>query len=311
MIPPIIISYKKIIISFFILLAILLFFLNKYNTILNQKELDVFVSNQMKIVEDELENQKNQALSLALMFSQNQEIIDNLDKNRHKELKKELLKILDIIKTYTKHDIDVQIHTKNLEVFTRSWEDKDFGEDLSGFREGLVKVKNTQKPFVSSELGKRFNIKAIAPIYNRNMEFIGSIEIIVDFKDLVYRLKNLGISSAILLENEFLEIAKQYKYNKKIDSFVVVYNSIDELNDKTLLTLINSDKFFIENSSKIYSKISLGSFGNKSAGILLLSFDKYIKNFVYLPNYNYHGEIKDSNHTSDIQNSLEKRIIIK
>ncbi|WP_225351857.1 cache domain-containing protein [Arcobacter porcinus] len=269
------------------------------------------MSNQIQIIENELENQKNQALSLALMFSRNQEIVKNLENKNNIELKKELLKILDIIKTYTKHDIDVQIHTKNLEVFTRSWEDKDFGENLSSFREGLVKVKTNQKPFVSSELGKRFNIKAIAPIYNKNMEFIGSIEIIVDFKDLVYRLKSLGISSAILLEDDFLEIAKLYKNNKRIDNFVVLHNSIDELNDKTLLTLINSDKFFIENSSKIYSKISLGSFENKSAGILVLSFDKYIKNFVYLPNYNYHGEIKDSNHTGDIQNSLEKRIIIK
>ena len=42
----------------------------------------------MKIVEDELENQKKQALSLVLMFSQNQEIIRNLEENNPKELKK-------------------------------------------------------------------------------------------------------------------------------------------------------------------------------------------------------------------------------
>ena len=30
---------------------------------------------------------------------------------------------------------------KDLEVFTRSWEDKDFGLKLDSFREGLVKVK--------------------------------------------------------------------------------------------------------------------------------------------------------------------------
>jgi signal transduction histidine kinase len=113
MIPPLKIYYKKILIFFFALITILLFFLDRYNTILNQKELDIFVFNQMKIVEDELENQKKQALSLVLMFSQNQEIIRNLEENNPKELKKELLKLLNIISTYTKQNIDVQIHTKN------------------------------------------------------------------------------------------------------------------------------------------------------------------------------------------------------
>ena len=54
MIPSFKISYKKILIFFFALITILLFFLDRYNTILNQKELDIFVFNQMKIVEDEL-----------------------------------------------------------------------------------------------------------------------------------------------------------------------------------------------------------------------------------------------------------------
>ena len=311
MIPPLKISYKKILISFFLLIAILLFFLDRYNTILNQKELDIFVFNQMKIVEDELENQKKQALSLVLMFSQNQEIIRNLEENNPKELKKELLKLLNIISTYTKQNIDVQIHTKNLDVFTRSWEDKDFGENLASFREGLVKVKNTQKPFVSSELGKRFNIKAIAPIYDLNNNFLGSIEIIIDFKDLVYKLRNLGISSMILLENDYLNIATSYKDNKKIDSFTILQNSFDNFEEKTLKELLNSNKLFVESNLRIYSKIPLGSFGNKNAGVLLVCFEKFAKNFVYLPNYNYYGEINQKNSSKNYENSTNKEIIIK
>src|SRR5574344_1125271 len=110
MIPPIKISYKKFLISCLISISILLFFLNKYNTILNQKELDIFVSNKMKIVEDELENQKKQALSLALIFSKNQDIVKNLDDNNPKELKKELLKLLETIKTYKNQDITPPIN---------------------------------------------------------------------------------------------------------------------------------------------------------------------------------------------------------
>lgn len=125
MILPFIKTYKKIVIRFIILVLFFIYFLNKYNNILDKKNLDIFVSNQIQIIENELENQKNQALSLALMFSRNQEIVKNLENKNNIELKKELLKLLNIIETYTKNSIDVQIHTKDLEVFTRSWEDKD------------------------------------------------------------------------------------------------------------------------------------------------------------------------------------------
>lgn len=138
---------------------------------------------------------------MAILFSKNQNIINNLEQNNPKELKKELLVLLDNIKKYTNQtNIQVQIHTKDLKVFVRSWEDKDIGLNLENFRKGLVKVKNTQEPFVSNELGKRFNIKAISPVFNKNEEYIGTIEVIMDYSDLKNRLKYLGIEIIPLLE---------------------------------------------------------------------------------------------------------------
>lgn len=240
MILPFIRSYKKTFILFSIFMATLLYFLFKYNNILNQKTLDIFVQNQVQIVQNELENQKNQALSLALMFSKNQDIINNLENNNNVELKKELLKLLNIIKTYTKNSIDIQIHTKDLEVFTRSWEDIDFGLKLESFREGLVKVKNSNEPYVSSELGKRFNIKAIAPIYNNKNLFVGSIEVIVDFNPLINRLKGLGIDSMILLEKDYLNIATYHVDNTKLENYVILQSSFS----KSLLdTLIKNPDY--------------------------------------------------------------------
>lgn len=311
MIPSFIKTYKKILTIFIVLIFLILYFLNKYNTILNQKEMDIFVSNQIKIVEDEIENQKNQALSLALMFSQNQEIIKNLKNKNSKELKEELLKLLLIIGTYTKLELDIQVHTKDLEVFARSWEDKDFLQKLDSFREGLNRVKTTEKPYVSSELGKRFNIKAIAPIFDKNGIFLGSIEVIVDFKDLVLRLKNLGISSAILLENEFLDIAVVYKNSKKIDDFSVIYSSFDNYDSQFISNILKANKFFIEQNNKVYSKVVLGNFQGKNSGLLLVSFDKLIKNFVYLPSYNYYGDIKLEKNQNIEHNNLEKEIKIR
>ena len=87
MILPFIRTYKKTFILFFLFIATLLYFLYKYNNILNEKTLDIFVQNQVQIVQNELENQKNQALSLALMFSKNQDIINNLEKKFYQLIK--------------------------------------------------------------------------------------------------------------------------------------------------------------------------------------------------------------------------------
>lgn len=314
MILPFIKNYKKTFILFTLFIFTLLLFLYKYNNILNEKTLDIFVQNQVQILQDELENQKNQALSLALMFSKNQDIINNLEKNNHIELKKELLKLLNIIKTYTKNSIDIQIHTKDLEVFTRSWEDVDFGLKLDSFREGLVKVKDSNEPYVSTELGKRFNIKAIAPIYNHNNLFIGSIEVIVDFNPLINRLKSLGIDSMILLEKDYLDIATYHTNNTKLENYVILNSSFS----KNLLDILiknpnylKNDNFYYETNEKVFTQIPLGEFGNKSVGILLISFDKKFNSFKYLPKYEYFGDINIKENQKDLKDISKKEIIIR
>jgi hypothetical protein len=307
-------SYKKTFILFSLFIAILLYFLYKYNNILNQRTLDILVSNQVQIAQNELENQKNQALSLALMFSKNQDIIKNLEESNHIELKKELVKLIEIIKTYTRHDIDIQIHTKDLEVFTRSWEDKDFGLKLESFREGLVKVKNTKEPYVSSELGKRFNIKAIAPIFDKNSVFIGSVEVIVDFSFLIERLKAFGIGSIVLLETKYLDIAKYHNNNKVLENFVVLQNSFNKTLFETLSKnpkYLKNDKFYYETNDRIITQIPLGSFENSSVGVLVICFDKNINNFSYLPKYDYLGDITVKQEKKDFTSSQRKEIIIK
>ncbi len=307
-------SYKKTFILFSLFIAILLYFLYKYNNILNQRTLDILVSNQVQIAQNELENQKNQALSLALMFSKNQDIIKNLEESNHIELKKELVKLIEIIKTYTKHDIDIQIHTKDLEVFTRSWEDRDFGLKLESFREGLVKVKNTKEPYVSSELGKRFNIKAISPVYDNKNSFIGSIEVIVDFNPLVNRLKSLGIDSMVLLEKEYLHIAKYHKNSIELGNYVILQSSFNKNLFDILgknLNYLKKDSFYYETKDKIFTQIPLGSFENSSVGVLVICFDKNINNFSYLPKYDYLGDITVKQEKKDFTSSQRKEIIIK
>lgn len=309
-------TYKKFILSFIIIFITLLYFLYKYNNKVEQNQVDILVSNRVEIVQNELTNQKNHALSLAILFSKNQNVISFLEKNKPNELKKELLKSLENIKNYTNiNNIQIQVHTKDLKVFVRSWEDKDVGLSLESFRKGIVKVKETQEPFVSNELGKRFNIKAISPIFNEKDEYIGSIEVIVDYSDLKNRLKYMGIDVITLLKKEYLPIATYYQEYNMLDDFVVIQNDYDKkFYDYLALNkeYLSNEQFYYKNKNKIITQIPLGDIDSKSVGVLMISFDKNEQNFNYLPKYEYMGEInaKDTNFKNHLLKE-KKEIIIK
>lgn len=307
-------TYKRFIYLFLIVISVLLYFLYKYNKIINQNQIDILVSNQVEIIQNELNNQKNQALSLAITFSRNQNIIDNLENNNKVELKKELIRILDIIHTYTKQNIDIQVHTADLEVFTRSWENKDTGLNLKPFREGLVKVKDALEPYVSSELGKRFNIKAITPIYNNKNVYIGSIEVIIDYNAFVNRLKSMGIDAIVLLEKKYLDIATYHKDEIALSDFVVIQKEFNKsFYDflKNNSSYISNEKFYYETKDKVITQISLGEFDKKSVGTLMLSFDKSINKFSYLPRYEYLGDINIKQNRKNSDEPRRKEIIIR
>lgn len=308
-------TYKNFILLFIIVIITLLYFLNKYNNIIHQNQIDILVSNKVEIVQNELTNQKNQALSLAILFSKNQNIINNLEQNRAKELKDELLKLINNIKTYTnQNSIQVQIHTKDLKVFVRSWEDKDSGLNLESFRKGLVKVKETKEPYVSNELGKRFNIKAISPIFNNNDEYIGTIEVIMDYSDLKNRLKYLGIEIIPLLEKKYLDIAQSYKESLTLGDFVVIQQQYDKKLYDFLSThkeYLSNEKFYYENKNRIITQIPLGNIDEQNVGVMVICFDKNEQNFNYLPKYEYLGEINLKSNLKNIEEKEKREIIIK
>ncbi len=306
---------RNFILLFIVVTITLLYFLYKYNKIIHHNQIDILVSNKIEIVQKELSNQKNQALSLAILFSKNEKIINNLEQNKPIDLKKELVKLLNNIKTYTnQNNIQIQIHTKDLNVFVRSWEDKDSGLNLESFRKGLVKVKQTKEPFVSNELGKRFNIKAIAPIFDKDEEYIGTIEVIMDYSDLKNRLKYMGIEIIPLLEKKYLQIAQSYKNNTSLHEYIVIQDEYDKKLYDFLSQnkkYISNKKYYHENKDRIITQIPLGNIDEQSVGLMIICFDKNEQNFNYLPRYEYMGEINSKSNLKNMQEKDKREIIIK
>lgn len=307
-------TYKSILVLFIIVIITLLFFLKKYNDILEQDQIDILVSKNVEIITNEISNQKKHALSLSILLSQNQDIITLLQNNKPKKLQNELNTILQTISSYTDlNNIQIQVHTKELKVFVRSWENKDSGLALSSFRKGLVKVKQTKQPYVSNELGKRLNIKAIAPIFDEEKNYIGSLEVITDYMELKKRLGLIDIQILPLLDGKFLDIAKYHQNNKKLHNFVLIEKEYDQKLYDLLYShpkLLLAKDFYHQLDNNIITLIPIGEFNGTNVGYIVAIFNKENQNFTYLPKYKYTGDINTNFEYQKSPLDIQKREII-
>lgn len=183
------------------------------------------VSSVLNLTQELIAHEKQLALSMALMLSQNESIRQSyLAQDRalafqtvHTEMEK--------IKHYLQiEQLDIQLHTKEAKAWVRSWDFESYGEALEPFRKGLANLRQTKLPSVSIELGKRLNIKALCPIFDKN-EYIGSLEIIRGFDEISSKLKEKKIHFLVLMDKEFLEIGAWMKELEQINDFVLVSNS--------------------------------------------------------------------------------------
>lgn len=265
-------------VAIFVLTLFVLFLLYKtYSNSYKDEKRDNYISKNIDILNDNLNTEKRYALSLSLLLSQNENIKKALISSQQDIALAEIKKLSSQIKNSTNiENIDIQIHTKELKAFARSWEKGDyFGVDLSTFRKGLIKVKESKKPFASIELGKRLNIKAISPIL-KDDKFIGSIEVIMDFDNIEKRLKKFNLDMLVLLDKKYIDVAINLKNNIKLGNYYVVK---DSYSDK-LLEILRRNKLFLENKNfyetyenKIITFIPMKSIGIQDVGLIVLSMN--------------------------------------
>jgi len=270
--------YFLAVIAFTTILLILFVFYNRYRAYYEDEKIDFYISKNIDILNDNINFEKQYALSLSLFISQNQTIKKALHVNNQNLALQEIDKFLKEIKHSTGIDnIDIQVHTKNLEAFARNWDKSDYrGLKLSGFRKGLVEVKKSKKSLVSIELGKRINIKAISAILDENEEFMGSIEIIMNFKNIGKRLQKFDLEMLPLLDEKFIDIAVYLKDNQKIDRYYITENEYSKKLYKKLKTheyVFNQNQFYYEIDDKIIVFVPMLSVGIQDVGFIALCMD--------------------------------------
>ncbi|WP_419767004.1 cache domain-containing protein [Arcobacter sp.] len=233
----------------------------------NQKKLISSLENSLVITKNLLEEEKRYALSLSILLSQDEELINAYEINNRKKAFDIVNKKINGLKKLQNSLFEVQIHTKELNTYLRSWDFSKKDIPLSSFREGLVKVKKEKKPLVSIELGKRLNIKAISPIL-RDGNFIGSIEVIIGFDYIEKELKDKGYNLDILLNNKYLNIATTLKNNPKIGEFTLVNKKT--LNTNFITNTLEGYGYFTDNDNA-FSYFTYYSLNREKLGYFIIS----------------------------------------
>lgn len=127
-------------------------------------------------------------------------------------------------------NIWIQIFDAELNSIYRSWSDIK-GDNLSLYREDLLKVKEDKKVRYSISAGKfDFSIKAIVPIV-KGEQFIGVFEVISHFNSLSNELIKSGIDSVVILNKEHSK-KLIYPFTKRFldeSYYVANFDAKDEL----------------------------------------------------------------------------------
>lgn len=233
------------------------------------------VESVLGLTQELISHEKQLALSIALMLSQNETLKEGYLTNDRALLFETLQSEISKTKQYLQiENLEVQLHTKDAKAYVRSWDFEDYGDDLSTFRKGIALLQKNKMPLVAIELGKRLNIKALCPIYSKDT-FIGSLEIIISFDEVAQKLNAKKINFVVLMDKELLEIGEWMKELDQIDNYVIVSNSCPSGCINALSTIISTstlEKGFARENGVLFGFTPLFDIEAKQVGYIGIWF---------------------------------------
>jgi hypothetical protein len=270
---------KIVLIFTLIVLLLSFYFVYSLKQSYSQKEAMHSLDNALFLTRNLLEEEEQHALSLSLLLSQDKTFLEAFNHNKRKKVFEIINEKIKSLKKLQGYKFEVQVHDKDLHTYVRSWDYSIKDVPLASFRQGLVRVKESKRPLVSIEVGKRLNIKAISPIIKDGV-FCGSIEVIESFEHLQKKLAEHGYSLLILLNKKYLTIASSLKEHPIVlDRFILVNNSYDK---HTLQSLQNShiNKLqsygYFTQGSYAFAYFSIKNLSNESVGYFVIALQNSV-----------------------------------
>lgn len=239
---------NKIIIAFIILVSILAVSTMYVKKVVKEQKINAIMDQLSMTLENQLETHKMDDLKTAIALSKNEALVNVLE-NDDEDLGYILLSdILSTIELNTNIHIRAQIITKELNIFTRSWDDIYAGMPIGDYRTDLDYFKTHKTPRSSIEIGRRLGIKATVPIY-KNGEFLGFVEVISFFKSITEFFSTLGVDLYVLLDFKHMDSAVLMAQNLTIHNNVVANRNY---NYSHLQTLQSIDFKILKRNGKVY-----------------------------------------------------------
>jgi len=169
------------------------------------------------------------AVSIALSIANNSNIVKALKTNDRELALNVLQNIIKSFKNNTNYKhLKIHIHTKDIHSFLRAWKPKKHGDDLSGFRATIVHVANTHKALRAIEVGRAgIVIRGLAPIFDEDRNYIGSIECILGYNSIVKKYAKKGKKLAILMDSKFKR-GNALTQDKYIGNYILSQKVYDE-----------------------------------------------------------------------------------
>ena len=264
-----------IVFSFFIVTIFVVsgtyYYISNKQTVLLNSIYDSTNNNILKLTQNSLDDKRNTTLSISLSLAKDKKLHEILqtqeyDKLDYKDISQEM-------KDNTKFkNIWIQIVDKNGNSIYRSWTDKK-GDNLL-FRKDLKKFIENKTISTSISVALfAMTIKARAPIFDSDNNFLGAIEIISHFNSIVNDLKDNNIDSLVIADKKFKETLKFPLTNTFIDDYYVTNlnankNLIEYLRINNIEKYLNMDDYIIENNYLI-SKFILNNEKNEKIGSFL------------------------------------------
>lgn len=216
------------------------------------------VSDQLSLsLRTELDGEKEDALRMALVLSENDDIRRALEEDDEDAGFRLLKRIMQSVEQSSSTLVRAQIITAEEQLFARSWDADNLfsGMPLDTYRQDLEEIKLRKKPRSSIEVGRRLGIKATVPIYEDNA-LLGFVEVLEFFDHSTDFFHKFGIDLYVLLDDDYYNTAVLMQNNPTVAWYIVANRRYNNVNLKVLQRLdlkkLKNDRVVLEENKYVF-----------------------------------------------------------
>ncbi len=168
-------------------------------------------------------------------------------------------------------NIKVHVHTKDNKSFVRSWKIDKFGDDLSSFRDSVVKVNQTQTAVNTFEVGNAgLSLRSVACVTDDDGTHLGSLEFMQGLNSVAKSFNASKDAFLLLMDDKFARGEAKNKFrNYVISQKFINKEFLADANTINMQKLLK-DKLYISDNY-LYTYIDIKDFNEQKLGIAIVA----------------------------------------